>query len=899
MATTLPVRVDLTCDPAAAAAGLERFWAAAPAEERRRLEQDRGLAQALASLLAASEYLGEALMRFPGWLRWLAEERLRPSRAREEWASALAAFTAGLGPEERARGLLRFKRREYLRIAVRDLEGQAGLAETCRELSDLADAVLQQAYVWSWNELVSEWGTPTAGADGVAEMAVIALGKLGGSELNYSSDIDLMFAYSAEGRTRGGRRSMDNGEFFLRLARAVTRDVSGVTGEGCAYRVDLRLRPGGREGELAPSRAALEDYYRRRARDWELQMLVRARGCAGSRVLAAELLAGVHHLVYPKAPEAECLAAGVRAARAAISEQLRQHRASGHRRAEVDVKLDAGGIRDIEFLTQYWQRLHGGGDPWVRSGHTLLALQRLHDNRHIRSQEWQTLAAAYTLLRHAEHRLQLRLGRQTHTLPAQPDQLQALARSLQRAEGAEAGVSECEVLEVVSGRMSAVRALYGHYLGAARPAAPPEDCSATVLPLPLPAADAHTRKQAQRLARSVASWPEGETQWSALPARARALAAAALARSDWMAEVLIRRPQLAAALAMQAPTPPPTPPDLGQAMTALRWWQQGRWLRWLVEEWEQRRTIAASLRAQTELADMTLRAGLELARASLGATPAPPSMAILGLGRLGLGELDLLSDVDVVFVAAPQEREAAARLAARWMEVLTAYTQAGPLYAVDTRLRPGGGEGELVQTPSSLARYFAQRAGHWEAISYLKARLVAGDAATGEAALEAVRGELRRRWADRNGRAELRALRDRIEREGHPGAWGLKTVAGGFYDIDFAISSRWLAAARPGAGPIGLAGWARAAAGGALAPPVAEELAGLAAYLRAADHALRVGTGKAGAAVPATGPALERAWAWLQRIHPEVPAAAAAARDAPARLLAVRARVREIYQDLL
>ncbi len=321
--------------------------------------------------------------------------------------------------------------------------------------------------------------------------------------------------------------------------------------------------------------------------------------------------------------------------------------------------------------------------------------------------------------------------------------------------------------------------------------------------------------------------------------------------------------------------------------------------RWLVEEWEQRRTIAASLRAQTELADMTLRAGLELARASLGATPAPPSMAILGLGRLGLGELDLLSDVDVVFVAAPQEREAAARLAARWMEVLTAYTQAGPLYAVDTRLRPGGGEGELVQTPSSLARYFAQRAGHWEAISYLKARLVAGDAATGEAALEAVRGELRRRWADRNGRAELRALRDRIEREGHPGAWGLKTVAGGFYDIDFAISSRWLAAARPGAGPIGLAGWARAAAGGALAPPVAEELAGLAAYLRAADHALRVGTGKAGAAVPATGPALERAWAWLQRIHPEVPAAAAAARDAPARLLAVRARVREIYQDLL
>ncbi|HVA63037.1 MAG TPA: hypothetical protein VNF74_04875, partial [Terriglobales bacterium] len=367
-------------DPEAAEAGLQRLWAAAPAGVRGELAEDAGLLRALLTLLASSEFLTEALIQSPELVHWLARERREGrGRPREAWSAALGADMTGLGVEERRGGLIRFKRREYLRIALRDLEGQASLAETTQELSYLADAMLQQAYVWAWNDLAERFGTPQQSGGGGAELAVLGLGKLGGEELNYSSDIDLMFLYSAEGETAGGGRSTSNHEFFTRLAQAITGYVSAVTREGPAYRVDLRLRPGGREGEVALALGQATAYYRRQARDWELQMLIRARPCAGSRRLAENFLEAVAARVYPQAPEAAALAEGVRGSRQRISAQLDRHRALRRRGPGTDVKLEAGGIRDIEFLAQYLQRLHGGAEPWVRSGNTLIAMQRLLD----------------------------------------------------------------------------------------------------------------------------------------------------------------------------------------------------------------------------------------------------------------------------------------------------------------------------------------------------------------------------------------------------------------------------------------------------------------------------------------------------------------------------------------
>lgn len=311
----------------------------------------------------------------------------------------------------------------------------------------------------------------------------------------------------------------------------------------------------------------------------------------------------------------------------------------------------------------------------------------------------------------------------------------------------------------------------------------------------------------------------------------------------------------------------------------------------LWDEWQARRPIAATLARITGIAEGAIAAGLKLAQE---AVPQPaPSLAVLGLGRLGLGEMDLLSDLDLVFVAREPEREAASRVAAKWIEVLTAYTAEGGLYAVDTRLRPGGGEGELVQTPGTFSAYFRERAGAWEALSYLKARYIAGDRGLAEAALACIHEGLGQRFPRGAGAAELRALRDRIEREGHPGFWGLKTAPGGSFDVDFLVSNRRLQLGSwNGAG--GLAAWARTLPPQALAPAAAAGLAELTERLRAGDHALRVATGKAGAALPASGEGVERAQAWLDRIQPRPRSETLAVE-----LAGVRARIRALYEENL
>ena len=856
----------------------ERFWAEAPEPVRALRAREPGFAAALALLAEHSQFLAEALLESPELALWLAQARRAPLRARDEWAVDLAAFTADLPPDARADALGRFRRRELLRIAARDLAGEAPLAETTQELAHLADAVLQQCYVWVWSDLAQRYGIPQGEAGAGAGLAVMALGKLGGEELNYSSDIDLMFLYAAEGETAGGGRSIANREFFIRLAQGICALAGGEAG-GPAYRVDLRLRPGGREGDLALSLPAAIRYYLREAREWELQMLIRARVSAGAAALGERLLEAATVRVYPAAPDAAALAQGVRRLRQQRGQELERRRALRRQPpGEVDLKLDPGGIRDIEFLAQFLQRRYGAATPWVRAGNTLVALQRLHDKDRLSGREFQQLGSAYTLLRHLEHRLQLRLGQQTHTLPAAPAALAELAHSLRRAQGVafEGGAGELQAR--VAAAMAAVRGLYDVYVGEAVPAPPP----AIVEAGPGAGAGAHLRRQWQRLQRSSATWSDAP-----LPALAEAPPRLrhALEHSDWMAEAIIRRPALAAALAPETAPPeafaPPAGADPAVTLAALRRWRQARTLFLLAEEWERCLPVTATLRAHTAVAESVLAAVWDLA----GAPARAPLLAVLALGRLGLRELDLLSDLDLVFVAADAERAEAAAVAARIIQALTAYTQDGSLYPVDTRLRPGGGEGEMAQTPASLARYFRDDAGLWEAVSYLKVRVVAGDRELGGCALAAVREGLRARFAGRDCRAELDALRRRMEREGRPGTWGLKTPPGGFYDVDFIASRRYLEAGAVPPEGAGLAGGVRALPSDLLPPAVAAELAALAARLRAADHALRAATGKAGAAVPAAGESLARAWHWLARIAPGAPAGGAAAAVARVRAL--------------
>ncbi len=332
--------------------------------------------------------------------------------------------------------LAKFRRRQLLRIVVRDVLGLGTLAEITAELSSLADVLIESAYDRIHQDLLSRYGTPRSDVDGSeAHFAVIALGKLGGNELNYSSDIDLMFLYSDPGYTDGAER-ITNKEFFKRAANQLTALLSAYTAEGMCYRVDLRLRPDGSLGEVCLSLDGARTYYERRARDWELQMLIKARVAAGHQPTGRALLdfveprtysttldfSAVEQLSLTRERLNEKLAA--RQAKRGMSTRIRE------RGNSIDVKLDRGGIRDIEFVVQCLQRLHGGADPWVRHGGTLLALARLQDKGYLSGAEYGRLAAAYQFLRHLEHRLQFEDDLQTHILPEDFGARELLARRM-------------------------------------------------------------------------------------------------------------------------------------------------------------------------------------------------------------------------------------------------------------------------------------------------------------------------------------------------------------------------------------------------------------------------------------------------------------------------------------
>jgi glutamate-ammonia-ligase adenylyltransferase len=381
--------------------------------------------------------------------------------------------------------LARFKRREYLRIMLRDVLGLATLAETTLELSDLADLLLARALRIADQKFVDSHGTPQAsGPDGrqrPVELVILSLGKLGGQELNYSSDIDLMFLYAADGETSGGTSgAITNSEFFVRLAQSVLKLVTEATPEGAVFRVDLRLRPQGGEGDLAVSLPAALDYYRNRAREWELQMLLKARCSAGDHAAARAFLGEVQPLIYRRELHLPMLEAVLNARREITrslvrAESRRLTPAAGPRRkalatsgelegaAAWNVKLSPGGIRDIEFLTQCLQRLFGGSDSWLRTASTMVAMQRLHDKGHLSGRDFYRLANAYQFLRKVEHRLQLRDGLQRHTLPEPPAALDRLARrsGLESAGGRSAGEI---LLDTIRQHFEGVRKIYERLL---------------------------------------------------------------------------------------------------------------------------------------------------------------------------------------------------------------------------------------------------------------------------------------------------------------------------------------------------------------------------------------------------------------------------------------------------
>jgi [glutamine synthetase] adenylyltransferase / [glutamine synthetase]-adenylyl-L-tyrosine phosphorylase len=382
------------------------------------------LARITSALFAGSQWAGEMVKKHPEWLlELISEERIRFPRRKEglkrevqPWLDE--AFEVALSK------LRLFKQREMLRIAARDLARLADASQITAEISDLADVCLNGVLRLCLGQLESKVGRPyhkdAAENWAQTEFAVFGLGKLGGEELNYSSDVDLMFAYSDEGsvfrepprKSTPAQRALSAHQFYKRLVQSFVGEVTRQTADGSLCRIDLRLRPEGDAGPLVRSLPSYENYYAQWGQTWERMMLIKARCVAGDESLAAEFLETVQPFRYPRS-----LNEGVLREIAAMKERTENEIVKS---GEIDrnVKLGRGGIREIEFVAQTLQLLHGGHVPFVQGRQTLPTLQKLVQYNFLDRAEAESLQSAYLFLRDVEHRLQMENNLQTHTIPA-------------------------------------------------------------------------------------------------------------------------------------------------------------------------------------------------------------------------------------------------------------------------------------------------------------------------------------------------------------------------------------------------------------------------------------------------------------------------------------------------
>jgi [glutamine synthetase] adenylyltransferase / [glutamine synthetase]-adenylyl-L-tyrosine phosphorylase len=852
-------------------------------------------------IFASSRFLSDELLRHPAWISSIGP--LESDLSVADYKQRLSAFLeARQAFSPSALDLALFRRHELLRIVLRDILRIGSLAAITEELSNLADAILGRALDCVTAEVSTRHGVPMAGEDGgqrAAVFTVVALGKLGGRELNYSSDVDLMFLYSGNGETAGSQK-ITNGEFFKKVANRLTNLLSTYTAAGLCYRIDLRLRPEGTLGEVCLSLAAAKDYYSKRARDWELQMLIKARVAAGDEALGQALLDFVEPSIYSTTLDFSTIES-MSVARERFNEKLLRKRLN---RSELDVKLARGGIRDIEFLVQCLQRLHGAREIWVRHGGTLLALERLHDRDLLSSTEYSRLRDAYEHFRRLEHLLQMEDDRQTHALPSNPFELERIAH-LMRPHGfrphSPGGMAR--LLGELNQHLENVQVVYERIVHAQRPlhyvpgpaaafadevpakleARGGVDLSGEILrALERPAPRLVERLRARGVHRSERSLTEFLQSLLEQPQHLELLDNNPVA-ADWMIQLFELSPFLAAQVSrypelieeIRRAADHPTRRWAFEGLSAplndiegLRGFFRREMFRIQAGGMCLPEPVFSTLDNTSALAEFVIarayRIALErsLDHARRHAAPEKPfvetqsEMMVVALGRLGMREFDLGSDADLLFIIPDAEIERQrfwTRVAEHLIEILTAYVGDGAILSIDTRLRPNGREGMLVQTESAYVDYFASKAEAWEGIAYMKARAVAGDTDRATAFLNELQQVDWRRYGQ-SGRSkhDLRQMRARLQRE-QGSITPLKAAEGGYYDADFILMYLRL----KGAGMFfkSLNTPERidiVEKMGHLDRPDAESLLRATTYFRALNHALRVVTGRAEEKIPAS-----------------------------------------------
>jgi glutamate-ammonia-ligase adenylyltransferase len=772
----------------------------------------------------------------------LREELDRAVRARWTPASMRSFLKAQQIADEPAlrAALRRLRQRVILRVLARDLGGLAGLDEVCATMTALAEVAVAAALEVLEPALEAELGAPMAGRRR-RKLIVVGMGKLGGGELNVSSDVDLIFVYPEE----GGVASL--GEYFDRLGRRLIAALDEATPEGRVFRVDMRLRPWGEDGPLAMSLDALEHYLVTQGREWERYAWIKARALSGDRAGESALAAVVRPFVFRKYLDYGAFAA-VRELHAQIRAEVARRELSDH------IKLGPGGIREIEFIAQVFQLIRGGRDAQLQLRPTTGVLARLAQKGLLPPQTAAELTDAYVFLRRLEHRLQYLDDAQTHRLPSGDEDRRLIAESM--------GFSSWEAFDAA---LESHRARVSRHFedvfstgGAPRHALAPlwseEDRGALEAQLGglgfRDPGNTAARLHAVRAASRYRSLPQASRErFDALAPRvieqssrcrnpdatlARCMdlvetvsrraaylalldehpealerLTALMSASSWSAEFLNGHPVLLDELldARLLYAPPDwdgfarrlrralmdLAGDAERQMDALREAHHAQVFRLLAQDLAGTLTVERLADHLSDLADVVLQIMLELCWSQLrGRHLDEPRFAVIGYGKLGGKELGYASDLDIIFLYDDQHEQAQeiyARLAQRLNHWLTARTGAGVLFETDLRLRPQGASGLMVSSIEAFRRYQKESAWVWEHQALTRARFCAGDAAVGAAFEAERRAILQLRRDERKLRGEVLAMRKKLL-EGHPNTsdlFDLKHDRGGMIDIEFIV----------------------------------------------------------------------------------------------------------------
>ncbi|UCF04901.1 MAG: hypothetical protein JSV33_13405 [bacterium] len=801
------------------------------------------LCHLLVVIASCSHYLSDILVRTPGYLSWLIEaDTLGMPKSYGTYRKELRLMTGPFMDHRRKlNAIKRHKRRELLRIGARDLLGLAGVEEVTAELSFLADAAIETIAEMAFAEETRRAGRPASPWDLEGDIpyhrfAVISLGKLGGTELNYSSDIDLLFVCE---ETEGSAET----DFYTSLARRITNDLTEPTEDGSLYRLDLRLRPDGESGPLVVTLEEHLNFLLRRAQPWQRQALIKARHSAGSRHASHAFLANCCRVIFSSLGSTDPLDE-------ILTMRERSIATLPAREREGNIKLMSGGIRDIEFIAQALQLVHGVHRHEVRSRNTLEALERLRNHGLIGDEITRSLENSYRLFRTVEHRLQMMQNVRTHTLPADESELAKLGwrisnsslkdvndhnltlklgSAIRQVQGIfdsffrdrhtdgiplllSLPTGDTEVEEILSryGITAGAQAhsflrslVYGDFprlegpetLHAAARCLPP--ILERVAETPDPALTLKNLVRIIKATRAVRSTLELLAGGGDLLRLLLVLASLSSKLTDTMVkrigllDVLAEgvrpgdppRPSggLAQELGTQYASGQQLPADLGRELTrhleALKRWYDESILYIHCQRQIPEHGPAVLGPLLSDAVERLIRSLFDVSGGD------GTGVAIFALGSLGSRECRYGSDLDLVAVVDDGGDRSTATMAVRR---LIEYAGETGLGAPDLRLR-GEGEGSpLVQTLGRYRSYFETRAALWEMLAFMKCRFICGERSTAAAFTEILSGKLNDLKAGPDIAGRMLAERVRLESLSR-GEWDVKHAPGGLYDIDFLV----------------------------------------------------------------------------------------------------------------